>query len=365
MNPTRFVFIIGFERCMTTSLANYLTDNRYCNMLVDGIKEPGIFYGHQDLANQIVSRRTKDGAGSLFLDASVSYVTYPPALRAIAQTCTQARIIVCLRAPFQRMLSAYRYYKALHVQPMGDAARILDRGHLDDGTPIPRQLLELTVPRDSWVATLALMYFQAFGTVADGLTEDYETLAKNKSAPAYLSRPPMGRYLFSALVAALEAIDPVTLNGKTRLEQLDRNVERFNQASLPEIILYELRKQRRDGSLPELSIVRNSFFSYALASVLEIFEPSQVMVATMDHLPGESAMDARLREFLRVEKKSAHVPFSRSNDTSGYKNIPTPVEINQAGSILENAFREDTRRVHDLLANHPGVDLSLYTPSTT
>jgi hypothetical protein len=37
---SRCVFIVGFERCMTTSLAAYLVDNGYCSLLVDGDKEP-------------------------------------------------------------------------------------------------------------------------------------------------------------------------------------------------------------------------------------------------------------------------------------------------------------------------------------
>lgn len=154
MNPAQFVFIIGFERCMTSALAAYLVENGYCDLLVGGIKEPSVFYGHVPLARKLVAARKADGAGRPYLDASVSYIINPTALREIAASCPEAKIIVCLRDPLQRMLSAFRYYKALHALTIGDARALLQGGALPDGTPIPPELLNMKLPASSWLMML-------------------------------------------------------------------------------------------------------------------------------------------------------------------------------------------------------------------
>lgn len=366
----RFVFLVGFERCMTTMLAAYLVENRYCRLLVRGAKEPGIFSGHPKLARAIVERcRTEgvDGGAETqrYLDASVSYATNPAALALIAATCPEARIIVCLRDPLQRTLSAFRYYKALHALPIGDAEAALRRGTLADGTALPAELRSLNLPDDSWVKMLWLKYFEAFGSLPDWRTPerfDDEIRAQGDLMLPYLLSRPQGRYLFTAVVAAIEGVNDALPAGRARLAQLDAEIERFAAATLPQFILGELRHQRRHGELPGLSILRSSFYSYYLEVVFGLFAPSQVMIATMDRLPDEATTDARLRHFLGVGSgMPASFGFQRINDTARYAGVPDAGSIAAARAILEQPLREDARRVRGLIASHPGADLSLYS----
>jgi len=364
----RFVFIVGFERCMTTMLAAYLVENRYCRLLVRGAKEPGIFSGYPQLARVIVERCGAEHAGRerpCFLDASVSYVTNPAALALIAATCPEALIIVCLRDPFQRTLSAFRYSKALHALPIDDAATLLRRGALADGTALPTDLCGLDLPEDSWVKMLWLKYFEAFRSLPDWRTPerfDDEIRTQGDLMLPYLLSRPQGRYLFTAVVAAIESVDEASPAGRARLAQLDAEIERFAAATLPQFILAELRHQRRHGELPALSILRNSLYSYYLEVVLGQFKPSQVMIATMDRLPDAGTTDARLRHFLGVESGvPASFGFQRINDTARYAGVSDAGSIAAARTLLEQPLREDARRVRELIAGHPGTDLSLYS----
>jgi len=364
MNPARFAFIIGFERCMTSALAAYLVENGYCDLLVGGIKEPSVFYGHVPLARKLVAARSATNAGRPWLDASVSYIINPAALREIKSSCPEAKIIVCLRDPFQRMLSAFRYYKALHALTIGDAQSLLNSGALPDGTPIPPELLNLKLPASSWVTMLWLKHFQAFHALLDWRTErrvDEEVLAMGDLAPRFLLDPPMGKYLFTAVVAAVEGMAPDSAAGEARIAALDREIEAFAKATLPQVVLRELRHQRDHGGLPGLSILRNSFFSYPLAAALEIFRPSQIMLASMDRLPGEAAMDERMRHFLGIAPGSApQQGFRRVNDTARYAGMLDRRDEETAAMVLRDALREDGERMRALLARHPGIDLSLY-----
>ncbi len=364
MNPTRFVFIIGFERCMTSALAAYLVENGYCDLLVGGIKEPSVFYGHVPLARKLLAARRSNGAGRPYLDASVSYIINPAALREIAASCPEAKIIICLRDPFQRILSAFRYYKALHALTIGDAQALLHSGALPDGTPIPPELLNMRLPASSWVMMLWLKHFQAFHALLDWRTErrvDEEVLAMGDLAPRFLLDPPVGKHLFTAVVAAVEGLTPGTAASDARVASLDSEIEAFARASLPQVVLRELRHQRDHGALPGLSILRNSFFSYPLANALEIFPPSQIMLASMDRLSGEAAMDERMRDFLCVAPGTApQQGFRRVNDTARYTGMLNPRDEAAAATVLREALREDGERMRELLARHPGIDLSLY-----
>jgi hypothetical protein len=364
VNTARFAFIIGFERCMTSALAAYLVENGYCDLLVGGIKEPSVFYGHVPLARKLVAARRANDAGRPWLDASVSYIINPAALREIKASCPEAKIIVCLRDPFQRMLSAFRYYKALHALTIGDTQALLRSGTLPDGTPIPAELLNMQLPASSWVTMLWLKHFQAFHALLDWRTEqrvDEAVLAMGELAPRYLLDPPMGKHLFTAVVAAVEGMTPDNTASAAYIAGLDREIEAFARASLPQVVLRELRHQRNRGALPGLSILRNSFFSYPLATALEIFQPSQIMLASMDRLPGEAAMDERMRHFLGVEPGAApQEGFRRVNDTARYAGMLDRRDEEAAAMVLRDALREDGERMRDLLARHPGIDLSLY-----
>jgi hypothetical protein len=103
---SRVVFIVGFERCMTTSLATYLVESGYCSLLVQGIKEPSLFSRDPALARALVERETKARPGTWLLDGSVNYVNSPAALQTIEVPSTSTGSLsafeIRLIAPHQR-----------------------------------------------------------------------------------------------------------------------------------------------------------------------------------------------------------------------------------------------------------------------
>lgn len=180
-------------------------------------------------------------------------------------------------------------------------------------------------------------------------------------APRYLLDPPMGKCLFTAVVAAVEGLVPGSAASDARIASLDDEIEAFARASLPQVVLRELRHQRSNGALPGLSILRNSFFSYPLADALAVFQPSQIMLASMDRLPGEAAMDKRMRHFLDIAPGAApQQGFRRVNDTARYTGMVDQRDESAAETVLRDALHKDGERMRELLARHPGIDLSLY-----
>jgi hypothetical protein len=85
------------------------------------------------------------------------------------------------------------------------------------------------------------------------------------------------------------------------------------------------------------------------------------MLASMGHLPGEAAMDERMRHFLGIEPGAApQEGFRRVNDTARYAGMLDHRDEAAAAMVLRDALREDGERMRELLARHPGIDLSLY-----
>ena len=182
---SRVVFIIGFERCLTSSLAAHFVENGYCSLLVDGIKEPKIFSSDSSLAAALLRRKTSRDAGWL-LDASVNYVLNPKAHAAILSTVEDYRVIVCLRDQFERTVSAYKLYQSLFTRftnsvpwndwpfsvEFGDAAARL--AAVDDPLALPRLR---QAPRGQYVHT-------AITAFADGICDDIAALRRHDAATA-------------------------------------------------------------------------------------------------------------------------------------------------------------------------------------
>ena len=113
------VFIVGMERSFTTSLAQWLVDAGLCDGFVEGIKEPALFSSDPSRALERWERE-RGRHDRWLLDASVAYVWSDAALDAIA-TLPDYRVVVCLRDQFERMVSAYRWYRALYGLSVADA----------------------------------------------------------------------------------------------------------------------------------------------------------------------------------------------------------------------------------------------------
>ncbi|MFT6834444.1 MAG: hypothetical protein ACJA0H_000475 [Francisellaceae bacterium] len=120
------IFLVGAQKCGTTSLANALANSDSSIELCDP-KEPmifslGDFDCHKSLfvkSNNFFSSSEEKNSqykvlfndlGKIKLDASTSYFISPKACIDIKKSNPDAKIIILLRDPIQRLISAYWHY---------------------------------------------------------------------------------------------------------------------------------------------------------------------------------------------------------------------------------------------------------------
>lgn len=216
---SRALFIVGFERCATTSLAQYLVDSGI-PLLVPGVKEPYLFLFDEARA---VIERTRGMA----LDASVVYIQRPDALRRIVDTVEDYRIVVCLRDPIARTVSAFNFYRAALTDP--------DR-------------------------VIAMTY---------GDERTRARLAKDRAMPDHLRRLEFGRHAYTSIL--------VDVAGVTEAEA-DAAIETFAGQTFGERLLYELREHQRSGRYPLMSVLLNSHYPFYLRQMFKIVDPRRVMM---------------------------------------------------------------------------------------
>ena len=219
---SRCLFIVGFERCMTTSLATYLVDNLQCSLLVEGVKEPNAFL---DLSAPTLVKQ----AVGWPLDASVVYIVKPEALRAIRATVEDYRIIVCMRDQVERTVSAFAYYKS-----------------------------SITHPDDS----LNLVF---------GNAEVRGRLAQDSNAPLHLRQGPIGRYAYTAILTTLAGVSESEANNL---------IEEFAMQSFAQRVYWESKFFKKQSRFPPLSILLHSQYAYFLRQMLEILDPERIMLVT-------------------------------------------------------------------------------------
>ena len=95
------LFIIGFQKCGSSALADYLVTHQLAHYLVDRVKEPYI-YAHS-------KPQPKSYEKLFYLDANVGYIKNQNAINNLPEHNT--KIIVCLRNQFERAWSCYKGYK--------------------------------------------------------------------------------------------------------------------------------------------------------------------------------------------------------------------------------------------------------------
>jgi hypothetical protein len=316
---SRAVFIVGFERCMTTSLAAYLLHSKQCGLLVDGIKEPSVFASEPELAVKLIERETAARPGQWLLDASVDYIVNPDAMRLIATTVEDYRIIICLRNQLSRTFSAFAYYKALHTR------------------------------RASPSLLYSYPYSLKFGDAATRAR-----WANASPAPAFLRRQPPGRYGFTAINGSVRGLE----EGDARLEEVDACVERFQNATLPSVIVQEYRHQRRTGQFPPLSILLFSHFAHGLEQALASFAPARVMLTTLDHPHSRANVRVQMEQFDGLTDLQPELP--QSNSSGEFGGAVSKHDRMLAERLLADSFRSDSARVMQL-ANTPGLNVSLFS----
>ncbi|XLY86640.1 hypothetical protein ACK8QS_13810 [Ectopseudomonas mendocina] len=96
------LFIVGMEKCGTTSLADWLVSNRIATYLVPGMKEPYAYASQHFLPPPV-------RPGEILLDASTGYALNPETLKRMPEHNT--KIILCVRNYFERCFSAYTFYR--------------------------------------------------------------------------------------------------------------------------------------------------------------------------------------------------------------------------------------------------------------
>jgi hypothetical protein len=95
------LFILGFQKCGTTALADYFIKNDLALYLINGKKEPNIYMHSKP--------QEKDFDGRFYLDASVAYITNVNAINNLPEHDT--KLIICLRNQFERSWSCFKMYK--------------------------------------------------------------------------------------------------------------------------------------------------------------------------------------------------------------------------------------------------------------
>jgi len=219
---SRGIFIVGFERCATTSLASYLVAAGI-PLLVPGVKEPYLFLF--DEADGVVAR-----SSGLTLDGSVVYALRPDALKRIIDTVADYRIIVCLRNQIERTVSAWACYHSA-LEPTDEALR---------------------------------------NTYGDAETR--RQLARDPLMPTHLRRASFGRYTHTTLLQAVCGVGE---------SEADEAITLFTKQSFGERLLYETRWHRKHGKYPLLSVLVQSHYAYHLRALFSAVDPARVAVVTL------------------------------------------------------------------------------------
>jgi hypothetical protein len=357
VNFPRFVFIVGFERCMTTSLATYVRAVFDCDLLVHNVKEPHIFTSDPQEAMRILGARTAANPGTrLFLDASTSYLPSPDTLRAIAGAGIDYRVIVCLRDQFDRTLSAYKYYRRLMTIAIEDCVI---------GSDAPPALAALArEPRlaGSYLCAGAACYYRAFGrlpTDFSGPDLGLWMAQGGDGVPAKFMQPPPGRYSGTHIMNVVLGRSRMTPDA---VADSDRECGLLAGQSFPARVLYELRRLRSQGSYPSQSVLGNSYFAPMLEGLFEAMDPARVLLLSMEAAAGSPQLAAILAKFVDCRPVAPQTAFPKSNDTSREEESVPAADRRRAELLLRNGFAEDTAGVRKLVARLPRLQHALLDP---
>ena len=315
------VFIVGMERCFTTSLAQWMIDSRICDYFVDGIKEPSMFSSEpaRALARWERERRATD---RWLLDASVSNAGSDEAFDAI-HSIDDYRIVLSLRDQFERMVSAFRIYRALYGMDFHEA---------------------WNHPASHWKL---------------GNAATRERLKNDSLAPATLTPRAGARHIFTHV--RLTEIPPREATAELARD-CERAVEAMQARRLPARVVYEWQHWERTGAFPVLSIVGSSYFAPVLARLLARVDPRRVMVVTPAGATFAQGLRAAMERFLHV--RAVDAGFGRLHGASTWcEEVPVP-ERATARRLVSTEFDRDTNMVLDILDRHPTVDTTLFDPST-
>jgi hypothetical protein len=107
-------FIIGVQKAGTTTLDDWLSQHSqiYC---YDSLKDVHLFgvLDKDEIEKKLLQEPASYNGEPVVLQSAVNYIFYPALLCAIKENCPAAKLIVILRNPVDRAISAYSYFKKM------------------------------------------------------------------------------------------------------------------------------------------------------------------------------------------------------------------------------------------------------------
>lgn len=107
-------FIIGVQKAGTTSLDDWLSQHTeiYC---YDSLKDVHLFgvYNKEEIEKKLLQEPASYNNEPVILQSAVNYIFYPFLLECIREYSPVAKLIIILRNPVDRAISAYTYFKKM------------------------------------------------------------------------------------------------------------------------------------------------------------------------------------------------------------------------------------------------------------
>lgn len=107
-------FIVGVQKAGTTTLDDWLSQHPqiYC---YDSLKDVHLYgvLNEKEIETRLLQEPVAYNSEPVVLQSAVNYIFYPQLLKAIKQSTPQAKLIVIIRNPVDRAISAYLYFQKM------------------------------------------------------------------------------------------------------------------------------------------------------------------------------------------------------------------------------------------------------------
>lgn len=249
MRPS-YLFIAGVAKSGSTALASWLVEQRIADYMVPGSKEPYSFAR--------VDAFCMPPPGPLpLLDASVGYIRNPAALTRLPDHRT--RVVVCLRNPLERAWSEYRMNRIAARQDHAATT-------LWSEFPFPEAAGS---KRDSGSGHLAI--------------KDIFQLHYPRRSAHHVSR------------------------------HFDAECERILKGDFASRIRYEQAFFMSNREYPFLSCLGSSFYLLGIRTLLEKYQPEDVILVSLNMLDDEHKRSHFIDRLVDQQMSSASIPFQFSS----------------------------------------------------
>lgn len=274
------LFILGFAKCGTTALADYMVKNDLAHYLIENVKEPHL-YGSSDswqnLNREVVNLISNDKLA--YLDASVGYIINKAAIDRLPHHHT--KIIICLRNQFQRTWSAYKMFQ-ISLNSADASKYKLEHPHFSKNSSEFASI---------WLNNLKLKY-------------------------------PASSHLHVE-------------------KYFNHEIENLKSQTFLERIAYEISFFLRRSEYPFLSILSQSFYAMPIKYVLSKFHHNQVSLVMLDNIRIDKDLRRLFfKNVLNVYLDSPDIPMVFSSDS--YSTIEDkPNFLDSKFDFIRNMFNDD------------------------